>query len=87
MAPGGTIVCTISGTPTTTTQINAKVVTGADGDTVATNNEGVIVSKLLPGLNVTKTVSVNPLIIGATDQYYSISIAVTNGPTTAPIVL
>ena len=87
LAPGGTIVCTISGTPTTTKQINAKVTTGADGDTVATNNEGIIVSKLLPGLNVTKTVSVNPLIIGATDQYYSISIAVTNGPTTAPIVL
>ena len=87
LAPGGTIVCTISGTPTTTTQINAKVTTGADGDTVATNNEGVIVSKLLPGLNVTKTVSVNPLIIGATDQYYTISIAVSNGPTTEPIVL
>jgi uncharacterized repeat protein (TIGR01451 family) len=87
LAPGGTIVCTISGTPTTSTQINAKVTTGADGDTVASNNEGVIVSKLLPGLNVAKTVSVNPLIIGATDQYYSISIAVTNGPTLDPIVL
>ena len=84
---GGTIVCTISGTPTTTALINAKVITGADGDTVASNNEGVLVSKPLPGLNVAKTVSVNPLIIGATDQYYSISIAVTNGPTIAPIVL
>ena len=87
LAPNGTIVCTISGTPTTTAQINAKVTTGADGDTVATNNEGIITSKLLPGLNVTKTVSVNPLIIGVTDQYYSIAIAVTNGPTTVPIVL
>ena len=83
---GEKIVCTISGTPTVTVAIKAKVVTGADGDTVSTNNEGVLVSTVA-SLSVTKTVSANPLIIGAANQYYSISIAVTNGPTIEAITL
>jgi uncharacterized repeat protein (TIGR01451 family) len=83
---GEKIVCTISGTPTVTVAIKAKVVTGADGDTVSTNNDGVLVSTVA-ALSVAKTVSANPLIIGAANQYYSISIAVTNGPTIEPITL
>jgi uncharacterized repeat protein (TIGR01451 family) len=84
---GGSIVCTISGTPTTAAPINGKVITGADGDTISTNNEGLITSKPSTVLAVAKSVSANPLIIGATNQYYSISITVTNGPTTEPITL
>ncbi|HRH04242.1 MAG TPA: SdrD B-like domain-containing protein [Burkholderiaceae bacterium] len=87
LAPAGTIVCTISGTPTTSAPINANVVTGADGDTVPTNNNGVITSKPATGLLVTKTASANPLKIGGTNQFYTISIAITNGPTPEPIVL
>jgi uncharacterized repeat protein (TIGR01451 family) len=83
---GESIVCTISGTPTVTVAINAKVLTGADGDTVSTNNEGVLVSTVA-SLSVAKTVSANPLIIGATNQFYSISVTVTNGPTLEPITL
>jgi uncharacterized repeat protein (TIGR01451 family) len=83
---GEKIVCTISGTPTVTVAIKAKVVTGADGDTVSTNNDGVLVSTVA-ALSVAKTVSANPLIIGAANQYYSISIAVTNGPTLESITL
>jgi uncharacterized repeat protein (TIGR01451 family) len=83
---GGQIVCTISGTPTITMAINAKVVTGADGDTDATNNDGVLVSNIA-SLLVSKSVSANPLIIGATNQYYTISISVTNGPTIEAITL
>ena len=83
---GEKIVCTISGTPTVTVAIKAKVVTGADGDTVSTNNEGVLLSTVA-ALSVNKTVSANPLIIGAANQYYSISIAVINGPTIEPITL
>ncbi|MEQ1534751.1 MAG: SdrD B-like domain-containing protein [Burkholderiaceae bacterium] len=87
MLPAGEkIVCTISGTPTVTVAIKAKVVTGADGDTVSTNNDGVLVSTVA-ALSVAKTVSANPLIIGAANQYYSISIAVTNGPTIELITL
>ena len=87
MLPAGEkIVCTISGTPTVTVAIKAKVVTGADGDSVSTNNDGVLVS-IVASLSVAKTVSANPLIIGAANQYYSISIAVTNGPTIEPITL
>ena len=84
---GGVIVCTISGTPTTSAPINAKVATGADGDTIPTNNDGVIISKSPIGLQVAKSASANPLKIDAVNQYYSISIAVTNGPTPDPIVL
>jgi uncharacterized repeat protein (TIGR01451 family) len=83
---GEKIVCTISGTPTVTAPIKAKVVTGADGDSISTNNEGVLVSTAA-ALSVAKTVSANPLIIGAVNQYYSISITVTNGPTIEPISL
>jgi uncharacterized repeat protein (TIGR01451 family) len=83
---GEKIVCTISGTPTVTVAIKAKVVTGADGDSVSTNNDGVLLSTVA-SLSVAKTVSANPLIIGAANQYYSISIAVTNGPTIEPITL
>jgi uncharacterized repeat protein (TIGR01451 family) len=83
---GEKIVCTISGTPTVTVAIKAKVVTGADGDSVSTNNEGVLVSTVA-SLSVAKTVSANPLIIGAANQYYSISITVTNGPTIEAITL
>jgi large repetitive protein len=83
---GEKIVCTISGTPTGTVSIKAKVTTGADGDLVNTNNDGVLISKAA-SLVVAKTVSANPLIIGAPNQYYSISIAVTDGPTTEPITL
>jgi uncharacterized repeat protein (TIGR01451 family) len=83
---GGKIVCTISGTPTVTVAIKAKVLTGADGDTVSTNNEGVLISTVA-SLSVAKTVSANPLIIGAVNQYYSISVTVTNGPTIEPITL
>ena len=84
---GGAIVCTISGTPTTSAPISAKVATGADGDTTPTNNEGVIISKPPVGLRVAKSASANPLKIDAVNQYYSISITVTNGPTPEPIVL
>ena len=83
---GEKIVCTISGTPTVTVAIKAKVVTGADGDTVNTNNDGVLIS-VVASLSVSKTVSANPLIIGAVNQYYSISITVTNGPTVEAITL
>jgi uncharacterized repeat protein (TIGR01451 family) len=83
---GEKIVCTISGTPTVTVAIKAKVVTGADGDSVSTNNDGVLLSTVA-SLSVNKTVSANPLIIGAVNQYYSISVAVTNGPTIEPITL
>jgi uncharacterized repeat protein (TIGR01451 family) len=83
---GEKIVCTISGTPTVTVPIKAKVVTGADGDLVSTNNDGILISKGT-SLSVAKTVSANPLMIGAPNQYYSISISVTNGPTTEPISL
>jgi uncharacterized repeat protein (TIGR01451 family) len=84
---GGTIVCTISGTPTTSAPINAKVATGADGDTIPTNNDGVIISKPATGLLVSKSASANPLKIEGANQFYSISITVTNGPTPEPIVL
>ena len=84
---GGTIVCTISGTPTTSAPIKAKVVTGADGDTIPSNNDGAILSKPPIGLLVAKSASANPLKIDAVNQFYSISIAVTNGPTPDPIVL
>jgi uncharacterized repeat protein (TIGR01451 family) len=84
---GGTIVCTISGTPTTSAPIKAKVATGADGDTIPSNNDGVIVSKPPIGLLVIKSASANPLKIDAVNQFYSISIAITNGPTPDPIVL
>ncbi len=87
LPPGGSIVCTIGGTPTTSAPINAKVVTGADGDTIPSNNNGVILSKPATGLLVTKSASANPLKIDGKNQYYSISIAITNGPTPAPIVL
>jgi uncharacterized repeat protein (TIGR01451 family) len=83
---GEKIVCTISGTPTVTVAIKAKVVTGADGDSVSANNDGVLQSTVAT-LSVNKTVSANPLIIGAANQYYSISVAVTNGPTIEPITL
>jgi uncharacterized repeat protein (TIGR01451 family) len=83
---GEKIVCTISGTPTVTVAIKAKVVTGADGDSVSTNNDGVLLSTVAT-LSVNKSVSANPLIIGALNQYYSISVAVTNGPTIEPITL
>ena len=83
---GEKIVCTISGTPTVTVAIKAKVVTGADGDSLSTNNDGVLLSTVA-SLSVNKTVSANPLIIGAVNQYYSISVAVTNGPTIEPITL
>jgi uncharacterized repeat protein (TIGR01451 family) len=83
---GGQIVCTISGTPTVTTAINAKVVTGADGDTDPSNNDGILVSNVA-SLLVSKSVSANPLIIGAANQYYTISISVTNGPTVEAITL
>ena len=87
LSAGGEIVCTIIGTPTTSAPIKAKVVTGADGDTDLTNNDGVINSKSPIGLLVTKSASSNPLKIDAANQYYSISIAVSNGPTIEPIVL
>ncbi|MBK7027115.1 MAG: hypothetical protein IPH40_09635 [Polaromonas sp.] len=87
LPPGGTIVCTISGTPLTNAPINANVVTGADGDTVPSNNNGVITSKPATGLLVTKIASANPLKIEGANQFYRISIAITNGPTPAPIVL
>ena len=84
---GGTIVCTISGTPTTSAPIKAKVTTGADGDTIPSNNDGLLESKSPVGLKVAKSASANPLKIDAVNQYYSISIAVANGPTQEPIVL
>ncbi len=83
---GEKIICTISGTPTVTVAIKAKVVTGADGDSVSTNNDGELISTV-SSLSVAKTVSANPLIIGAVNQFYSISVTVTNGPTIEPITL
>ena len=83
---GEKIVCTISGTPTVTAAINAKVVTGADGDTQIGNNEGLLVGAVA-SISVAKTVSANPLIIGAVNQYYTIAISVTNGPTVEAITL
>jgi uncharacterized repeat protein (TIGR01451 family) len=87
LAPGASIVCTISGTPSTNAPINAKVVTGAIGDSVAENNNGTLISQPAVGLVVAKTVSANPLLIDGTNQYYSISITVSNGPTLEPITL
>ncbi|WP_246475305.1 beta strand repeat-containing protein [Diaphorobacter ruginosibacter] len=40
-----------------------------------------------PRLTSAKTVSVNPLVVGATDQFYYVAITVANGPTTAPITI
>ena len=51
------------------------------------NNNGVITSKPATGLLVTKTASANPLKIEDTNQFYTISIEVINGPTPDPIVL
>lgn len=53
------------------------------------NNEAActFTNKLKPVLTVTKTASQSPLVVGQTGQFYTITIAVANGPTTAAITL
>ncbi len=81
-----TVTLTVSGTA-------LGVVTNAAADMSAliglTNSVSAqtitVIAPVPPVLTVTKTVSSNPLVINATGQFYTIKIAVANGPTTAPI--
>ncbi|MBF5003648.1 FlgD immunoglobulin-like domain containing protein [Diaphorobacter caeni] len=66
---------------TTGTSVNITPQAGDDIVCTFTN------TAVLPKVTATKTVSANPLIVGATGQSYAISIAVVNGPTTAPITI
>ncbi|QOF77549.1 beta strand repeat-containing protein [Variovorax sp. 38R] len=69
--PGGSGISGFSVTPT-----------GNDDITCTFTNR-----KKLPQLTTTKTVSANPLLVGASGQSYTITVTVANGPTTAPITL
>ncbi len=40
-----------------------------------------------PTITAVKTVSVNPLVVGGTGQFYNITITVANGPTIAPLLI
>jgi uncharacterized repeat protein (TIGR01451 family) len=85
LAPGASIVCTISGTPTTNAPLNADVLTGSNADSVISNNQAKIVSVASPQLTLVKTVTPSVLKVGASGQYYTLTLTVADGPTFAPI--
>jgi uncharacterized repeat protein (TIGR01451 family) len=93
---GGSITITIPGTITGTTNLsNSATVATPTGvtDPITTNNTSLTVNTTVtvlapPSLAVTKSASVNPFIVGAAGQSYSITIKNNGGvATTAPITL
>jgi hypothetical protein len=83
LAPGGTISCAITGTPTTNDPINATVDTGADNDSMPQNNRGIIVSDPVADMSVPDLTNLAPPVRG---QQYPAGQTVTctnNGPAAA----
>ena len=88
VAPGG---CTVEIQVTSTTlglnpnSVSAVTTTQISGGAGSGPVNLTVVISVPPALTVSKTVSQSPLVVGASGQFYSISINVANGPTTAAI--
>ena len=82
----GTVV-TVGGTALAPSITIPQSVTGAGANGQAQTITCTLTNLHKPTLTVTKTASASPLVVGQTGQSYTITIAVTNGPTTAAITL
>lgn len=80
----GTAV-TVGGTALAPSITIPQSVTGAAANGQAQTITCTLTNVHKPTLTVTKTASASPLVVGQTGQSYTITIAVTNGPTTAAI--
>ncbi|MBK7503238.1 MAG: hypothetical protein IPI14_11960 [Polaromonas sp.] len=66
----------------TTSVSNSVVPTGGPTCTTCT-----VTNPVSPTITAVKTVSVNPLVVGGSGQFYNITITIANSATTAPLLI
>ncbi len=64
-----------------------SVPAGVNDTNTGNNTASVSTTIQQPSITAAKTASASPLVVGASGQYYRISITVANGPTTAPLTI